>query len=85
MTFTITVPQASHPQIVAALKKIPHVTMHDEKSGHSVNSDGTEIDFKATGGDNVDIKVTKNPQKLPQSYIQEKIKVTIDQLSKTTS
>ena len=74
MTFSLTVPNATHDQLLAAEKKIPSTGITD--------SDGTVIKVKALRGNEVDVEVVKNPQNFPQSYFEIKARSKMQEMVK---
>jgi hypothetical protein len=89
MIFDIIEPQANHAQLVAALKKIKQnpkhkVTIHPgEKKISAVNTDATEMDVEAIGGDVLRFTITKNEKNFDQAYIQGRATARIAELKKS--
>jgi hypothetical protein len=75
MTFNLTVPNATHDQLVAAAKKILVTGITD--------SDGTVIRIKALTGSDVEVEVVKNAQNFPQSYFEIKARSKMQDLVKS--
>jgi hypothetical protein len=82
-SFTIHVPPEDHDPLADAIEDqaADHATLNaDRRSGHSKNSDATEITFSAATDGTVTVIVTANPKKLPLAAIKRKAEHRVKEL-----
>jgi hypothetical protein len=82
-SFVISVPEESHEDLAKAIEEecADHASLNsDRRSGKSVNSDQTEIEFKVEEDDQIRITVVKNPHKLPISSLKRKAERRVAEL-----